>query len=75
MFNRVSGGAHMVTTILRLPAVKARTGLSRSSIYLRVAEGTFPKPVRLGRRAVGWVDAEIQNWLERQIDASRKAAA
>ena len=75
MFNRVSGGARMVTTILRLPAVKARTGLSRSSIYLRVTEGTFPKPVRLGRRAVGWVDAEIQNWLERQIDASRKAAA
>ena len=65
----------MVTSILRLPAVKARTGLSRSTIYLRVAEGTFPKPVSLGGRAVGWVEAEIQQWLEQQIEASRKAAA
>jgi prophage regulatory protein len=65
----------MVTAILRLPAVKARTGLSRSTIYLRVSEGTFPKPVSLGGRAVGWVEAEIQHWLEQQIQASRKAAA
>lgn len=65
----------MTHTILRLPAVKARTGLSRSTIYLRVAEGTFPKPVSLGGRAVGWVESEIQQWLERQIEASRKAAA
>jgi prophage regulatory protein len=65
----------MTHTILRLPAVKARTGLSRSTIYLRVAEGTFPKPVSLGGRAVGWVEAEIQQWLERQIADSRKAAA
>lgn len=65
----------MVTAILRLPAVKSRTGLSRSTIYLRVSEGTFPKPVSLGGRAVGWVEAEIQLWLEQQIDASRKAAA
>jgi prophage regulatory protein len=75
MFNSVLGGANMATTIHRLPVVKARTGLSRSSIYLRIAEGTFPKPVRLGRRAVGWVEAEIQQWLEQQIEASRKAAS
>jgi prophage regulatory protein len=62
-------------TILRLPAVKASTGLSRSTIYLRVAEGTFPKPVSLGGRAVGWLEAEIQDWLQRRIDASRKAKA
>ncbi|HWQ39358.1 MAG TPA: AlpA family transcriptional regulator [Burkholderiales bacterium] len=65
----------MVTRILRLPTVKARTGLSRSTIYLRVSDGTFPKPVSLGGRAVGWVEAEIQQWLEQQIEASRKAAA
>lgn len=65
----------MVTSILRLPAVKARTGLSRSTIYLRVAEGTFPKPVSLGGRAVGWVESEIQQWLEQQIEASRKSSA
>ena len=65
----------MVTNILRLPAVKTRTGLSRSTIYLRVSQGTFPKSVSLGARAVGWVEAEIQEWLQRQIEASRKATA
>jgi prophage regulatory protein len=61
-------------SILRLPAVKTRTGLSRSTIYLRVSQGTFPRPVSLGGRAVGWLEAEIQEWLQRQIEASRKAA-
>ena len=65
----------MTHTILRLPAVKTRTGLSRSTIYLRVAQGTFPKPVSLGARAVGWVEVEIQEWLQRQIEASRKVTA
>ncbi|TQE99645.1 MAG: AlpA family transcriptional regulator [Spiribacter salinus] len=64
----------MVTTILRLPAVKARTGLSRSTIYLRVAEGSFPKPVSLGGRAVGWIEAEVNDWLKQQIEASRQVA-
>lgn len=63
-----------VTSILRLPTVKARTGLSRSTIYLRISEGRFPKPVSLGGRAVGWVEAEITEWLNQQIEASRKAA-
>ncbi len=65
----------MTHTILRLLAVKARTGLSRSTIYLRMSEGTFPKPVSLGARAVGWVEAEVQEWVQRPIEASRKAAA
>jgi prophage regulatory protein len=65
----------MTHTILRLPTVKASTGLSRSTIYLRVSQGTFPRPVRLGGRAVGWLEAEIQGWLQRQIEASRRTAA
>lgn len=64
----------MVTTILRLPTVKARTGLSRSTIYLRIAEGNFPAPVSLGGRAVGWIEAEVNDWLAKRIEASRKAA-
>ena len=63
----------MVTAILRLPNVKARTGLSRSTIYLRISEGRFPKPVSLGGRAVGWVEEEITDWLNEQIALSRKA--
>jgi prophage regulatory protein len=65
----------MTHTILRLPAVKTSTGLSRSTIYLRVSQGTFPRPVHLGGRAVGWVEEEIQSWLAERIAASRKAAA
>lgn len=65
----------MAHTILRLPEVKRSTGLSRSTIYLRVAEGTFPKPVRLGGRAVGWLEAEVQDWLQRRIETSRGAKA
>ena len=53
----------MTHTVLRLPAVKARTGLSRSTIYLRVSQGAFPAPVSLGGRAVGWLDAEVDAWL------------
>ena len=62
----------MPISILRLPAVKARTGLSRSTIYLRISEGNFPKPISLGGRAVGWVESDIQAWLQQQIDATRK---
>jgi prophage regulatory protein len=65
----------MKHTILRLPAVKQSTGLSRSTIYLRVAEGTFPQPVSLGGRSVGWVESEIQDWVQQRIDASRKVLA
>ena len=61
--------------ILRLPEVRRSTGLSRSTIYLRIAEGRFPKPVSLGGRAVGWLEAEVQEWLERRIEASRKVEA
>ena len=68
-------GVTMMHTILRLPDVKRSTGLSRSTIYLRIGQGTFPKPVSLGGRAVGWLEAEIQEWLQRQIEASRKARA
>ena len=64
----------MTHTILRLPDVRATTGLSRSTIYLRVAQGSFPKPVGLGGRAVGWLEAEVQDWLQRRIEASRSAA-
>ena len=64
----------MPHTVLRLPVVKARTGLSRSTIYLRVSQGAFPAPVSLGGRAVGWIEAEVDAWLTAQIEKSRKIA-
>ena len=50
----------MVTHILRLPAVKARTGLSRSTIYSDISQGLFPHPVKIGARAVGWPEDEVK---------------
>jgi prophage regulatory protein len=60
--------------ILRRKQVESRTGLSRSTIYARIAEGSFPSPIDLGGgRAVGWVEAEIEAWLQSRIEASRKS--
>jgi prophage regulatory protein len=54
--------------ILRRKQVEARTGLSRSTIYLRIQKGTFPRPINLGIRAVGWVENEIETWLSSCIE-------
>ncbi|MEP6756773.1 MAG: AlpA family transcriptional regulator [Chthonomonadales bacterium] len=61
----------MATAILRLPQVKVKVGLSRSSIYSAVAENRFPKPVRLGARAVGWLESEVDEWVNKQVELSR----
>jgi len=61
-----------MSSILRLPAVKNKTGLSRSTLYQRIAGGRFPKPVSLGARAVGWIDTEVEAWLATQIASSRR---
>ncbi len=50
--------------ILRRPEVQRLTGLSSASIYRLMDRGTFPRPMKLGVRAVGWVAAEIEAWLE-----------
>ena len=49
----------MLKTILRLPAVKSESGLSRSTLYLRIAQGLWTKPISLGGRSVGWPATEI----------------
>ena len=59
------------TRFLRLPEVLERTGLSRSTIYVRLAEGCFPRPVALGGRAVGWIEAEVDEWVRQRIAESR----
>ncbi len=61
----------MSNTILRLSTVKNRTGLSRSSIYLRMNQGRFPKQISLGDRAIGWLEEEIEAWILKQIECSR----
>ncbi len=61
----------MEQMILRLPKVKAITGLSRSTIYLRMSEGTFPQHISLGSRAVGWLRSEVADWMDQRILESR----
>ena len=61
----------MSHTILRLTDVKQRTGLSRSTIYLRIANKAFPAPISLGGRAVGWLEQDIDEWIIEKIEASR----
>ena len=61
----------MALTFQKLPKVKTRTAKSRSSIYAGVADGSFPKPIKLGPRAVAWVSTEIDEWIQSRIDESR----
>ena len=50
--------------VLRLRDVRARTGQATSTIYAAMAAGKFPRPIPLGERAVGWLEAEIDSWIE-----------
>ena len=59
--------------LLRLPQVKLTTGLSKSTIYARISEGTFPKQIPLGPRLVVWVESDIQKWIGLQIQSSTSA--
>lgn len=61
--------------ILRFKQVAVLVGLGKSSIYRKVQEGTFPKPIKLGSaRASGWISTEVYGWIDDQIRRSRKAA-
>ncbi len=60
----LKNGQYDTMTILRRPKVEQITGLSRSTLYAMIAEGTFPKPVKLGKRAVGWRESDIADWLD-----------
>jgi len=62
----------MANAILKLPATCKKTGKSRSSIYQGIADGTFPRPIKLGPRSVGWLEDEIDAWIQQRIEASRK---
>jgi len=67
-FNR----AETRTALIRLEAVKARTGLSRSTLYAYMREGRFPQPVAISERCVAWIEGEIDAWIAERITASRK---
>lgn len=58
-------------SILRRKQVPARTGLSRSTIYLYIKAEQFPKPVALGPRAVGWIESEVSEWIAARMKVAR----
>ncbi|EIK61530.1 helix-turn-helix transcriptional regulator [Pseudomonas lactis] len=55
--------------IIRLKDVIDSTGLARSTIYKYITENTFPKPISLGERCVGWVEGEVHDWILARIEA------
>jgi prophage regulatory protein len=61
-------------SFLRLPDVKAMTGLSKTSLYAMIRNKSFPAPVRLGPRAVAWLRSEVRRWAVERVHASRSAA-
>lgn len=65
----------MQESFLRLPEVMKRTGLHRSTIYSRIADDNFPKPVAIGARAVAWVESEVAAWIDQRIQAGRGAVS
>jgi prophage regulatory protein len=50
--------------LLRLPTVLDRTGLSRSTLYRKIQQGSFPSPVRIATRCTGWREAAVQDWID-----------
>jgi prophage regulatory protein len=62
-----------IMAILRLRDVQKQTSLSRSSIYLYMAKGQFPKQIKLGERMVGWIESDIQQWISDREQEARRA--
>jgi prophage regulatory protein len=70
-------GAKMTQKVLRRPAVVAKTGESTSTIYEKMARGEFPRPIRLGKRSVGWIEDELDAYIAKRIaerDHSQRVA-
>ena len=65
----------MQNRILRRPEVEKLVGLSRATIYERMSEGTFPKPLPLGGRLVGWLERDIQDWINQRIQDAKQQKA
>ena len=64
----------MSPQLLKISVVQERTGLARSTIYAKVADGSFPKPISLGSRAVGWLADEVTDWITLQVNKSRESS-
>ncbi|WP_040628249.1 helix-turn-helix transcriptional regulator [Mucilaginibacter paludis] len=57
--------------IMRLPEVIYNTGLARSTIYQKIAAAKFPAPITLGPKSVGWLQSDVQNWIQEKINQTQ----
>lgn len=64
----MNGYEEPIMRIIRLKSVIDATGLARSTVYKYVGEGTFPKPIPLGDRCVGWLESEVQDWILARVE-------
>jgi len=60
---------------IRLPEVLERTGFSKAWIYRLISQNRFPKPIKLGERAIAFLESEIDDWIEQIVHSSRNEAA
>ncbi len=61
----------MKYSILRLTDVVKKIGLSRSTIYVRIKQNDFPSPIHLGNKSIGFIESELDDWIEGRISKSR----
>ena len=77
MFNKIHEVSNMdakslsKSRIIRWPEVHERVGYCRTNIYYLIQSGDFPSPIKLGSRAVGWLESDVENWIESRIEQSR----
>lgn len=63
----------MPISVLKIDQVIQRTGMSRSSIYVKISRGEFPRQIKLGERAAAWVVTEVEQWIiDRITERDRK---
>jgi prophage regulatory protein len=62
------------TRIIRLPKVKELVGLGKTSIYEKIKDGSFPRPIKLGR-ASGWLEGDVYEWIKKQVEIQRGGMA
>ncbi|EOV4131561.1 helix-turn-helix transcriptional regulator [Yersinia enterocolitica] len=66
---------NQTTRLIRLPEVMNRTGYGKAWIYRLISEGRFPTQIKIGSRAVAFIESEIDDWIQTTIDETRKNAA
>lgn len=65
----------MSNNLLRMPEIMRRTGYCKAWIYRLISQGKFPRPIKIGSRAIAFVESEVDDWINQRIEESRKEVA